>query len=227
MHDAGEKIVLGHRSRRAAARTTASRCSTSSRSIRRRRASSRRSSCAASSSTRRRRRSSIAPRRDSSETDGDIREVVRTIVTSPEFFAAEAYRAKVKTPFEFVVSAVRATGTDVSQRAAAGADGASARHAALQLPAADRLRRPRGRVGQHRRAAQPHELRARSSSSGRMRGVACAGHHGPRSRDSLVRQRSPTTSRRRPRRRSRRRPIPAQVARADARLAGIPDGDSS
>jgi uncharacterized protein (DUF1800 family) len=47
------------------------------------------------------------------DTDGDIREVVRTIVTSPEFFAAEAYRAKVKTPFEFVVSAVRATGTDV------------------------------------------------------------------------------------------------------------------
>jgi uncharacterized protein (DUF1800 family) len=46
-------------------------------------------------------------------TDGDIREVVRTIVTSPEFFAAEAYRAKVKTPFEFVVSAVRATGTDI------------------------------------------------------------------------------------------------------------------
>jgi uncharacterized protein (DUF1800 family) len=46
------------------------------------------------------------------ETDGDIREVVRTIVTSPEFFATDAYRAKVKTPFEFVVSSVRATGTD-------------------------------------------------------------------------------------------------------------------
>jgi uncharacterized protein (DUF1800 family) len=46
------------------------------------------------------------------ETDGDIREVVRAIVTSPEFFAAEAYRAKVKTPFEFVVSSVRATGAD-------------------------------------------------------------------------------------------------------------------
>jgi uncharacterized protein (DUF1800 family) len=46
--------------------------------------------------------------------DGNIREVLRTILTSPEFFAAEAYRAKVKTPFEFVVSAVRATGTDVS-----------------------------------------------------------------------------------------------------------------
>jgi uncharacterized protein (DUF1800 family) len=47
------------------------------------------------------------------ETDGDIREVVRTIITSPEFFAADAYRAKVKTPFEFVVSALRATGSDV------------------------------------------------------------------------------------------------------------------
>ncbi len=48
------------------------------------------------------------------DTGGNIREVVRTIVTSPEFFAADAYRAKVKTPFEFVVSAVRATGTDMN-----------------------------------------------------------------------------------------------------------------
>jgi uncharacterized protein (DUF1800 family) len=48
------------------------------------------------------------------DTNGNIREVVRTIVTSREFFAAEAYRAKVKTPFEFVVSAVRATGTDMA-----------------------------------------------------------------------------------------------------------------
>jgi uncharacterized protein (DUF1800 family) len=48
------------------------------------------------------------------DTDGDIREVVRTIITSPEFFSAEAYRAKVKTPFEFVVSAMRATGTETA-----------------------------------------------------------------------------------------------------------------
>jgi uncharacterized protein (DUF1800 family) len=41
-------------------------------------------------------------------TGGDIREVVRTIVTSEEFFAAAAYRAKVKSPFELVVSALRA-----------------------------------------------------------------------------------------------------------------------
>ena len=108
LHDAGQKLVLGHVIKAAAARATASRCSTSSRGTRRRRASSRRSSCAASSATRRRRRSSIAWPRGSRETDGDLREVMRTILTSPEFLSADAYRAKVKTPFEFVVSAVRA-----------------------------------------------------------------------------------------------------------------------
>ena len=41
-------------------------------------------------------------------TDGDIREVVRTIVTSPEFFSTAAFRAKVKSPFEVVVSTMRA-----------------------------------------------------------------------------------------------------------------------
>jgi len=43
-------------------------------------------------------------------TDGDIREVVRSIVTSPEFFSARAYHSKVKSPFEVVVSAARALG---------------------------------------------------------------------------------------------------------------------
>jgi uncharacterized protein (DUF1800 family) len=41
-------------------------------------------------------------------TDGDIREVVRTIVTSPEFFSQQSFHSKVKTPFEVVVSAARA-----------------------------------------------------------------------------------------------------------------------
>jgi uncharacterized protein (DUF1800 family) len=49
--------------------------------------------------------------------DGDIREVLRTMFHSPEFWAPGAYRAKVKTPLEFVVSAVRATGADVSDAA--------------------------------------------------------------------------------------------------------------
>jgi uncharacterized protein (DUF1800 family) len=46
-------------------------------------------------------------------TRGDLREVLRTIITSPEFFAPETARAKVKTPLEFVVSALRHTGADV------------------------------------------------------------------------------------------------------------------
>jgi uncharacterized protein (DUF1800 family) len=46
-------------------------------------------------------------------TGGDLTAVVRTIVTSPEFSAPGAVRAKVKTPFEFVVSAVRALDADV------------------------------------------------------------------------------------------------------------------
>jgi uncharacterized protein (DUF1800 family) len=51
-------------------------------------------------------------------TGGDIREVVRTIVTSPEFSAPEYRQAKVKTPFEFVVSAVRASGAEVRDASA-------------------------------------------------------------------------------------------------------------
>lgn len=42
------------------------------------------------------------------KTDGDIHEVVRTIVTSNEFFSQRAFRSKVKSPFEVVVSAMRA-----------------------------------------------------------------------------------------------------------------------
>src|SRR5688572_27346979 len=46
-------------------------------------------------------------------TDGNLRETVRAVVTSPEFFAAEYRGAKTKTPLEFVVSAVRTTGRQV------------------------------------------------------------------------------------------------------------------
>ena len=48
------------------------------------------------------------------EKDGDIREVLLTMFHSPEFWEPEAYRAKVKTPLEFVVSAIRATDADVT-----------------------------------------------------------------------------------------------------------------
>lgn len=45
-----------------------------------------------------------------SRTNGDIRETVRAIVTSPEFFSRQAFRSKVKSPFELVVSTARALG---------------------------------------------------------------------------------------------------------------------
>jgi uncharacterized protein (DUF1800 family) len=46
-------------------------------------------------------------------TNGDIREVMKAMLTSDEFFSQAAYRAKVKSPFEMIVSAVRATGAQV------------------------------------------------------------------------------------------------------------------
>ena len=48
------------------------------------------------------------------KTDGDIREVLRTLFKSPEFWAVDSYRAKVKTPFEFVVSSLRATNAEMA-----------------------------------------------------------------------------------------------------------------
>jgi uncharacterized protein (DUF1800 family) len=45
--------------------------------------------------------------------DGDIRAVMHTMIYSPEFWSRETYRAKIKTPYELVISAVRALGTDV------------------------------------------------------------------------------------------------------------------
>jgi uncharacterized protein (DUF1800 family) len=47
------------------------------------------------------------------ESDGDIRAVLETMIASPEFFSQGAYRAKIKTPFEMIVSAVRASGARV------------------------------------------------------------------------------------------------------------------
>jgi uncharacterized protein (DUF1800 family) len=49
--------------------------------------------------------------------DGDIREVLKTMLHSPEFWSPDAYRAKVKTPLEFVVSAARASGAQIDNAA--------------------------------------------------------------------------------------------------------------
>jgi len=47
------------------------------------------------------------------KTDGDIRAVLETMFHSSEFWAPAAYRARVKTPFEFVVSSLRAMQVEI------------------------------------------------------------------------------------------------------------------
>jgi uncharacterized protein (DUF1800 family) len=49
---------------------------------------------------------------------GDIRQVLLTMINAPEFWTRETYRAKVKTPQDFVMSAVRASGAEVTSPAA-------------------------------------------------------------------------------------------------------------
>jgi hypothetical protein len=46
--------------------------------------------------------------------DGDIRETLRAIFFSPEFNSAEAYRAKIKRPFELAISAIRTLGGETT-----------------------------------------------------------------------------------------------------------------
>ena len=48
------------------------------------------------------------------KSDGDIREVLKAIFSSPEFNSADAYRSKVKRPFELAISAVRTLGADTN-----------------------------------------------------------------------------------------------------------------
>ncbi len=49
------------------------------------------------------------------KSNGDIREVLKTMIYSPEFWSRAAYRAKIKTPSELVVSALRATGAEMAE----------------------------------------------------------------------------------------------------------------
>jgi len=49
------------------------------------------------------------------ESDGDIRAVLRTMLAAPEFWDRREVRSKVKTPLEFVVSALRATDADITR----------------------------------------------------------------------------------------------------------------
>jgi len=48
------------------------------------------------------------------KSDGDIRETLRAIFFSPEFNSPEAYRGKIKRPFELAVSAIRTLGGETN-----------------------------------------------------------------------------------------------------------------
>ena len=48
------------------------------------------------------------------KTDGDIKAVLSTMFHSPEFWAPSVYRAKVKTPIEFMASALRASDATIA-----------------------------------------------------------------------------------------------------------------
>ncbi len=89
-------------------------------------------------------------------TDGDLREVVRTIITSPEFYSRAAYRQKIKSPFEYAVSSARAVGAnfDFSPARTAGAGGGM-RLAALGGRPAGQVPKDRSVVGQVELLGQP------------------------------------------------------------------------
>jgi len=48
------------------------------------------------------------------KTDGDIREVIRAIIASPEFNSPASFRAKIKSPLELAASAIRAVDADTN-----------------------------------------------------------------------------------------------------------------
>ncbi len=50
-------------------------------------------------------------------TDGDLRQTVRAVIESPEFWDPSSYRSKVKSPFEYTISAVRAVNAQITDPA--------------------------------------------------------------------------------------------------------------
>jgi uncharacterized protein (DUF1800 family) len=47
-------------------------------------------------------------------TGGDLRQTVKAVISSPEFWSPASYRAKVKSPFEYTISAVRAVNAKIT-----------------------------------------------------------------------------------------------------------------
>ena len=98
--------------------------------------------------------------------------VLRTMIYSPEFWSKDAYRAKVKTPFELVASTARALNAEVTITLAAHAMGRPHGRASVSVPAADGLFRQVRNLGEYGRAAESPEFCAgvRRGQNGRRDG---------------------------------------------------------
>ena len=165
----GREVAAGRPGAKARWRSTCWPC------IRPPRATSATSWRSTSSATSRRRRWSSAWPQPGSPADGDIRAVLRTLFASAEFMAPQAVGAKFKTPYQFVVSAARASGAPVANVAPLLGDHDPARHAAVRLPDAGRLQEHRGRLAQSGCADAPHHLRHRAGGRpAAAGGQACA-----------------------------------------------------
>jgi uncharacterized protein (DUF1800 family) len=47
------------------------------------------------------------------DTDGDLRQTVKAVIDSPEFWDPKFYRAKIKSPFQYVISSLRAVNATI------------------------------------------------------------------------------------------------------------------
>ena len=126
---------------------------------------------AGSSRTSRPRRWSSAPRRGSSAPAATSARWCATIVSSPEFLAPRPRGAKVKTPLEFVASAVRAAGAEVQDARGAGPPLGRDGHAALPARSLRPATRTRRTPGSRRAACVARLNFALDLAAGRVRGV--------------------------------------------------------
>ena len=93
------------------------------------------------------------------ETNGDLRETMRAMIYSPEFWNPENFRAKVKSPLELVASAVRAVNGDVDYGFALAGHDESARRTPLPQAGADRIFQSRLGLDEFGVASGAHEFR--------------------------------------------------------------------
>ncbi len=97
----------------------------------------------------------LAPSRES---QGDIRSVLKTILTSPEFNSPAAFRAKVKSPFELVASSLRTLEAETDGGQPLMGLIMRMGQPLLPVPSAYGLSRPRQQLDQLRHAAGANEF---------------------------------------------------------------------